>query len=48
MSKLNPDELTVTSFETSDVELSPITTHEPTPNTGCFWCPPETVDGCTF
>ncbi len=38
--KLNPEELTVSSFETQSEEavISP-TTNEPTPATYCRWCP---------
>lgn len=37
---LNPEDLVVTSFETSPDALSgPGTGTEPTPNTGCFDCP---------
>jgi hypothetical protein len=49
--KLNPEELSVSSFETSDAaaegELAlatPTCTLFPTPNTACFVCPPATSD----
>ena len=48
MSKLNPDDLVVTSFETSDaldVSSAEISTPQcPTPATICFICPPLTAD----
>ena len=48
--KLNPEELTVTSFETSGASrgtdtLQPITIqdpNDPTANTWCYICPAET------
>lgn len=47
--KLNPDELVVSSFETSGAEAIAVpttigTTTDPTPMTRCYWCPPRTVD----
>jgi hypothetical protein len=55
--KLNPEELDVTSFDTtvdavsdtdtSRVVLQPITTiNDPTAATRCFICPPRTYDNC--
>lgn len=44
--KLNPEELVVTSFETSqDAAALPgtIGPYEPTPMTRCYWCPPPTI-----
>lgn len=54
MKKLDPDQLVVTSFPTSEPQQSSIsrttalgepqlTTH-PTDMTFCFWCPPPTMD----
>ena len=46
MAKLNPETLTVSSFETSPVlkPQDPLTTlTDPTAATFCYWCPPETV-----
>jgi hypothetical protein len=45
--KLNPEELVVSSFQTSEREavIAPTTgTYQPTPMTFCYWCPPKTVD----
>jgi hypothetical protein len=44
--KLNPDDLAVSSFETSDpaAVAGPIGTYEPTPMTYCYWCPPRTLN----
>ncbi|HLM69560.1 MAG TPA: hypothetical protein VK358_18605 [Longimicrobium sp.] len=47
--KLNPEELAVSSFETSDpaaeADVATLTcTLFPTPNTACFVCPPATSD----
>lgn len=45
--KLNPDDLSVTSFDTSasaDAVAGPIGTYQPTPMTYCYWCPPKTID----
>lgn len=46
--KLNPEELVVTSFETSEPEALPaigtIGPYDPTPMTRCYWCPPRTYD----
>ncbi|HET6230477.1 MAG TPA: hypothetical protein VFE05_10450 [Longimicrobiaceae bacterium] len=42
---LSPEDLDVTSFEPEGAltSISPIriTIGNPTPNTGCFWCPPD-------
>lgn len=54
MSKLNPEELSVSSFETTADESPPAqkytptidTSTDPTAQTFCFWCPPETFDIC--
>lgn len=44
--KLNPEELTVSTFETSgtspDVIIAPTT--DPTAQTNCYWCPPQSAD----
>lgn len=46
--KLNPDDLSVTSFDTSSAEseavAGPIGTYQPTPMTYCYYCPPRTFD----
>jgi hypothetical protein len=53
--KLNPEELTVSSFDTTataaaapgtgTVVVRPITTlTDPTAATNCYWCPPATLD----
>lgn len=45
--KLNPDDLSVTSFDTSasaDAIGGPTGTYQPTPMTYCYWCPPKTID----
>ena len=44
--KLNPEELVVSSFQTSEQEaaIGPIGTYDPTPMTFCYWCPPKTFD----
>ena len=46
--KLNPEELVVASFETSepDAVVAPgtIGPYDPTPMTYCYWCPPRTFD----
>jgi hypothetical protein len=47
--KLNPEELTVTSFDTAAREdyLSPVTIrtiNDPTAATHCYYCPPATLD----
>jgi hypothetical protein len=48
--KLNPEELVVTSFATSDASLSalaePSTPACPTPATMCFICPPSKYTEC--
>jgi hypothetical protein len=44
--KLNPEELVVSSFETSqEAAALPVTIgpYDPTPMTRCFWCPPPTI-----
>lgn len=50
MSRLNPDDLVVTSFETSaalDVSAAAISTPQcPTPATICFVCPPSKYTEC--
>lgn len=44
--KLNPEELVVSTFETSDpAAAGPIGPYDPTPMTYCYWCPPRTI-GC--
>jgi hypothetical protein len=45
--KLNPEDLIVTSFDTGDQDavLPTIGPQDPTPDTGCRWCPPAS-DGC--
>jgi hypothetical protein len=47
--KLNPEELVVSSFQTSEAErvIGPggtIGPYEPTPMTYCYWCPQKTFD----
>lgn len=43
--KLNPDDLAVSSFETSDrVIAGPIGTYDPTAMTFCYYCPPQTLN----
>jgi hypothetical protein len=53
--KLNPDDLVVASFETSDAavaveesvaSLPPACPLYPTPHTRCFECPPQTLNIC--
>ena len=45
--KLNPEELDVTSFDTSaEAAISPILTADPTAATRCFICPAETYNNC--
>lgn len=54
--KLNPEELDVTSFDTTadaqaeyaDIVLQPglTTINDPTAATRCFICPPRTYDNC--
>jgi hypothetical protein len=53
--KLNPDDLVVASFETSDATLAvaesvpslpPVCPLYPTPHTRCFECPPPTLGIC--
>lgn len=55
--KLNPEDLVVTSFDTGRTARLAVTTtveeeftigtiiDKPTPNTGCYHCPPETFTG---
>ena len=45
--KLNPDDLTVASFQTSESDslASPGTSYDPTAMTFCYYCPPRTI-GC--
>lgn len=46
--KLNPDDLTVSSFQTSDRTIAgPIGTYDPTAMTFCYYCPPQSLD-CEF
>ncbi len=42
--KLNPDDLSVSSFETADRSIGPIGTYDPTAMTFCYYCPPRTLD----
>lgn len=53
MSKLNPEDLTVSSFETTADALNgqykiPTidTMTDPTAMTNCYYCLPQTLDGC--
>jgi hypothetical protein len=54
VSRLNPEDLVVTSFETSDASQSvaaaavaePSTPECPTPATMCFICPPSAYTEC--
>lgn len=41
--KLDPQDLVVTSFDTGDQDALLVPTigpQDPTPDTGCRWCPP--------
>lgn len=44
--KLNPDDLSVTSFQTSDSDAlaGPGTSYDPTAMTFCYYCPPRSMD----
>ena len=46
MSKLNPEDLAVSSFSTAEPEalIAPTTWNDPTAATRCFICPPITYD----
>ena len=46
--KLNPEDLVVSSFDTSASVYEPILlpTTDPTAETRCYYCPPATMDGC--
>jgi hypothetical protein len=53
--KLDPDDLVVSSFETSDEaeavpesvqSYPPMCPLYPTPHTRCFYCPPPTLNIC--
>ncbi|HEU4881875.1 MAG TPA: hypothetical protein VFT45_06515 [Longimicrobium sp.] len=48
--KLNPEELVVSSFQTSEQEaiIGPGGTYQPTPQTFCYYCPPKTFDCPVF
>ncbi|MBW3572445.1 MAG: hypothetical protein KY467_15190 [Gemmatimonadetes bacterium] len=45
--KLNSEDLVVTSFQTNEEVISPITDpNDPTPATFCYICPAETEQNC--
>jgi hypothetical protein len=46
--KLNPEDLAVTSFQTSesDALAGPGGTYNPTAMTFCYYCPPQTFNNC--
>jgi hypothetical protein len=50
--KLNIDELEISSFATADAKTASGDTviiadpNDPTAATWCYYCPPETFDGC--